>query len=69
LLIFPTGEKFAVRGWNTAVGLEDESIVFSREISKVEVVPEREGFTIQVLAPELAIEMDPEGAATMTALK
>lgn len=52
------GEKFAARGRNTATGLEDDSAIFYNEITKVHVVPERESFTIQVVAPDVEIEMD-----------
>lgn len=52
------GKEFAVRGWNTATDLEDEAIVFYDEITKVHVVPERESFTIQVVTPDVEVEMD-----------
>ncbi len=52
------GEKFAARGRNTATGLEDDSVIFYNEITKAHVVPERETFTIQVVAPDVEVEMD-----------
>src|SRR6202011_2190737 len=52
------GEKFAARGRNTATGLEDDSVIFYDEITKVHVVPERESFTIQVVTPDVEVEMD-----------
>jgi hypothetical protein len=52
------GEKFAARGRNTATGLEDDSAIFYNEITKVHVVPERESFTIQVVATDVEVEMD-----------
>lgn len=52
------GEEFAVRGWNTAADLEDDSIVFYDEITKVYVLPERESLTIQVITPDVEVEMD-----------
>ncbi|MGA8477414.1 MAG: hypothetical protein WB696_05600 [Chthoniobacterales bacterium] len=52
------GEKFAARGRNTATGLEDDSAIFYNEITKAHVVPERETFTIQVVAPDVEVEMD-----------
>jgi hypothetical protein len=52
------GEEFAVRGWNTAANSEDNSIVFYDEITKVHVVPERETFTIQVITPDVEVEME-----------
>jgi hypothetical protein len=53
-----SGEEFAVRSWNTAADSEDDSIVFYEEITKVHVVPERETFTIQVVTPDVEVEMD-----------
>lgn len=52
------GEKFVARGRNTATGLEDDSVIFYNEITKAHVVPERETFTIQVVAPDVEVEMD-----------
>ena len=52
------GEKFAARGRNTATGSEDDSVIFYNEITKVHVVPERESFTVQVVAPDVEVEMD-----------
>ncbi len=51
-------EAFAVRGWNTATGSEDNWVVFYDEITKVHVVPERESFTIQVVTSDVEVEMD-----------
>ena len=52
------GEEFAVRGWNMAANSEDDSIVFYDEITKVHVLPERESLTIQVVTPDMEVEMD-----------
>jgi hypothetical protein len=43
------GEEFAVRGWNPAADLEDDSIVFYDEITKVHVLPEGESLTINIV--------------------
>jgi hypothetical protein len=52
------GEKFAVRGRNTATESEDDLMVFYDQIKKVQVVPGRESFTIQAVTPDAEIEMD-----------
>jgi hypothetical protein len=53
-----SGGKLAGRGRNTATGSEDDSVIFYNEITKVHVVPERESFTVQVVAPDVQVEMD-----------
>jgi hypothetical protein len=53
-----SGEEFAVRGHNTATNEPDDAVVFYDDVTKVHVVPGRDSFTIQVVAPELEIEMD-----------
>jgi hypothetical protein len=52
------GEEFAVRGRNIVTDEDDNEIVFYNDVTKVQVVPERESFTIQVLTPEFVLEMD-----------
>jgi hypothetical protein len=52
------GEEFAVRGHNTITDEDDDQIVFYNDVTKVQVVPERESFAIQVLTPEIVLEMD-----------
>lgn len=53
-----SGKEFAIRGFNTATSEPDDAVVFYDDVTKVHVVPERESFTIQVLTPELEVEMD-----------
>jgi cystathionine beta-lyase/cystathionine gamma-synthase len=53
-----SGKEFAIRGYNTATNEPDDAVVFYDDVTKVHVVPERESFTIQVLTPELEVEMD-----------
>jgi hypothetical protein len=52
------GEEFAVRGHNTVTETDDDEIVFYWNVTKVHVVPEPESFTIQVITPDLVVEMD-----------
>ena len=52
------GEKFVARGRNTATGSEDDCVISYNEITKVHVVPRRESFTVQVVAPDVQVEMD-----------
>jgi hypothetical protein len=52
------GEEFAVRGRNIVTDEDDNEIVFYSDVTKVQVVPERVSFTIQVLTPEFVLEMD-----------
>ena len=53
-----SGEEFALRGHNTAIDENEDAVVFYSDIIKVHVVPKQDSFTIQVLTPEVVIEMD-----------
>jgi hypothetical protein len=52
------GEEFAVRAHNTLTDSYDDEVIFYSDVTKVHVVPERESFTIQVITPDLVLEMD-----------
>jgi hypothetical protein len=52
------GEEFTVRAHNAVTGTDDDEIVFYNDVTKVEVVPEQESFTIQVVTPGFMVEMD-----------
>jgi hypothetical protein len=52
------GDEFTVRGHSTLIDADDDEIVFYNEITKVHVVPERKTFTMQVITPDLVVEMD-----------
>jgi hypothetical protein len=52
------GEEFAVRAHNVMTDADDDQVVFYNDVTKVQVVPERDSFTIQVLTPDLVVEMD-----------
>jgi hypothetical protein len=52
------GEEFTVRGHNIATDRDDNKVVFYGDVTKVQVVPEAEGFSIQVGTPGFVLEMD-----------
>jgi hypothetical protein len=52
------GEEFAFRGHNMITDSEEDGIIFYNNVTKVHVLPECESFTIQVMTPDLALEMD-----------
>jgi hypothetical protein len=51
-------EEFSVRGRNVITEADDEGLVFYDEVTKVHVLPEENSFTIQVITPDLEVEMD-----------
>jgi hypothetical protein len=52
------GEEFTVRGHNIVTEQDDNEVVFYDDVTKVQVLPERESFAIQVLTPDFVLEMD-----------
>jgi len=52
------GEEFALRGHDTGVDADADAVVFYKDVIRVHVAPEQDGFTIQVLTTEAMIEMD-----------
>jgi hypothetical protein len=52
------GEEFAVRAHNVLTDSYDDEVIFYGDVTKVHVVPERDSFTIQVITPDLVLEMD-----------
>ena len=52
------GEEFAVRAHNILTDTYDDEVVFYDDVIKVHVLPERESFTIQIITPDLVVEMD-----------
>jgi hypothetical protein len=51
-------EEFSVRGRNAITEAKDEGLVFYDDVTKVHVLPEEHSFTIQVITPDLEVEMD-----------
>src|SRR5258708_12535053 len=54
----PPAQEFAVRGRNAITEANDEGLVFYDDVTKVHVLPEEHSFTIQVITPDLEVEMD-----------
>lgn len=52
------GEEFLVQGCNVVIEKDDDEVVFYKDVIKVQVLPDRESFTIQVISPAVVIEMD-----------
>lgn len=52
------GEEFLVQGCNVVIEKDDDEVVFYKDVTKVQVLPDRESFTIQVISPAVVIEMD-----------
>jgi hypothetical protein len=53
----PTDE-FSIIGQNGNTGGDDSGFIFYDDVTKVHVMPDRDSFTIQVLTPDVAVEMD-----------
>jgi hypothetical protein len=59
LTIADAGEQeFLVRGRNVISEAEDEGLIFYDDVTKVHVLPEDRSFTVQIITPDLEIEMD-----------
>ena len=52
------GEEFAIRGLNSITDSKDDEVIFYEYVTKVHVVPEPGNFTIQIITPDLVVEMD-----------
>ena len=62
--------EFSVLGTNTVTNSDDEGLVFYDEVSKVHVLPDERKFTIQVITPDLELQMDfPDTESVSEALK
>jgi hypothetical protein len=62
--------EFSVMGTNTITNSDDEGLVFYDDISKVHVLPDERNFTIQVITPDLELQMDfPDPESVHEALK
>ena len=57
------GEEFAIRGHNTITASKENGIIFYDDVTKVHVLPEPGSLTIQIVTPDLAVEMDFEALA------
>jgi hypothetical protein len=52
------GKEFAIRGLNSITDSKDDEVIFYDDVTKVHVVPEPGNFTIQIITPDLIVEMD-----------
>ena len=53
-----SGEEFALRGLNATTGSKDDVVISYDDVTKVQVLPETGSFTIQIITPDLVVEMD-----------
>jgi hypothetical protein len=51
-------QEFSVRGRNAITDADDEGLIFYDDVTKVHVLPDEHRFTIQVVTPDLEVEMD-----------
>jgi hypothetical protein len=51
-------QEFSVSGRNSITETEDEGLIFYDDVTKVQVLPEEQRFTVQIVTPDLEVEMD-----------
>jgi hypothetical protein len=51
-------QEFSVRGRNVITEVDDDGLIFYEDVTKVQVLPDEHRFTIQVVTPDLEVEMD-----------
>jgi hypothetical protein len=51
-------QEFLVRGRNVVTEAQDEGLIFYDDVTKVHVLPEDRSFTVQIITPDLQVEMD-----------
>ena len=51
-------QEFSVRGRNVTTDADDEGLIFYDDVTKVQVLPDEHRFTIQVVTPDLEVDMD-----------
>jgi hypothetical protein len=54
----PPGQEFSVRGRNAITEADDEGLIFYDEVTKVHVLSDEHRFTIQIVTPDLEVDMD-----------
>ena len=63
-------QEFSVRGRNVITEVDDEGLIFYDDVTKVQVLPDEHRFTIQVVTPDLEVEMDfPDADSVRDALE
>jgi hypothetical protein len=51
-------QVFSVNGRNSITETEDEGLIFYGDVTKVQVSPDEQRFTVQIITPDLEVEMD-----------
>jgi len=51
-------QEFSVFGRNAFTEADDEGLIFYNDVTKVQVLPDEQRFTVQVITPDLEVEMD-----------
>jgi hypothetical protein len=51
-------QEFSVYGRNAFSEVDDEGLIFYNDVTKVQVHPDEQRFTVQVITPDLEVEMD-----------
>src|ERR1700752_40653 len=51
-------QEFSVRGRNAVTDTDDEGLIFYDDVTKVYVLPDEHRFTIQIVTPDLEVDMD-----------
>jgi hypothetical protein len=51
-------QEFSVYGRNAFTEADDEGLIFYDDVTKVQVLPDEQRFTVQVITPDLEVEMD-----------
>lgn len=63
-------QEFSVRGRNVITEVDDEGLIFYEDVTKVHVLPDEDRFTMQVVTPDLEVEMDfPDADSVRDALE
>jgi hypothetical protein len=53
-----TEQEFSVYGRNVFTEADDEGLIFYDDVTKVQVLPDEQRFTVQVITPDLEVAMD-----------
>jgi len=57
--------EFSVHGRNSITEAEDEGLVFYDDVTKVQVLSDERRFTVQIISPDLEVDMDFPDAGTV----
>ncbi|MBV8482174.1 MAG: hypothetical protein JO077_04820 [Verrucomicrobia bacterium] len=57
--------EFSVNGRNSITKAEDEGLVFYNDVTRVQVLPDEHRFTMQIITPDLEVEIDFPDAGTV----